>query len=372
MTWRALIASFCALTLLWPLSRSSAHDIPDLIDEHNALELQRAEIAAAPLANERKARLYGVVAKTYLWTTPRLRVCFGPAAQHSDKELLQRISRVAEQWLSELPISFDFGAPDYYLCDGASSYEIRVALHPQDSPTFWSLPGSDSVSKSGRRGYEKYSMMLGFPKDRRNFHWLDYVFDFYVLHEFGHALGFLHEHQAKDCKFDRNYLISTLKYDAEFVDKHLMYLEKYDLSAYPLKQGIRESSNAIATEYDKASVMQYWFRDPKVFAGGEASPCYRKDWVDRLSARDVIAVRAAYRRLSDSLRLASRTLGNGDVSEAAQRTLAHLKTQSLDLMTHPEIQRISRPPAGLAAAPEPELTADELTLLRRVLLMRFQ
>ena len=367
------ILTILAALVVGLAGEAQAHDIDDLLREESVLERQRAAFADSDLPSQRKSALFGTVLKTYLWTRPKLRVCFGPQAQFQDKALLDRVARVADVWLAEAPIKFDFGRPEFFACDGTRTYEIRVSLQPQTTARFWSLPGNDALTKAGEPGYESFSMLLGFPADRSDFHWDDYVFNFYVLHEFGHALAFLHEHQAKDCKFDEDYLVAVLKYDRQFVQKHLAFLKRFDLSAYPWQGAIRESGEAIGTKYDKDSVMQYWFKNASVFKEKEASVCWRKDWVDRLSAQDKLAVREAYRRIRESLRLSLAALGPSASRSAEQRARDVLGEQALNIVANPTIDPI---PPGAGPALLGTATGDvgdaELQLLRKVLLMRFE
>lgn len=88
----------------------------------------------------------------------------------------QKIEAVAHQWSQYINIRFDFGDhPDA---------EIRISCQPGGS---WSYIGTDA---------------LGRPKDQAtmNYGWFkpdtpDEEYSRTVLHEFGHALGMIHEHQ---------------------------------------------------------------------------------------------------------------------------------------------------------------------------------
>ena len=129
--------------------------------------------------------------------------------QHRSQPLRVLIAKTASEWLHQRPnIALDFG--DMFnprRCDvPTASADIRIADQPaSDLSPFWSWVGVQALSHA-----REWTMDLGFDDGRdpdaaealrlaaegkpgRTY------FHFVVLHEFGHALGALHEHQWGTC-----------------------------------------------------------------------------------------------------------------------------------------------------------------------------
>jgi hypothetical protein len=114
---------------------------------------------------------------------------------------------VADEWTIGTKVSFDWGAKPFRLCNSIQSANIRVNIAApanDNGAIFQSLPGNDAITNSIKE-FPPYSMTLLFPESSAYYN-RDEVFRFYVLHEFGHALGFEHEHQRVDCNFDWDYV----------------------------------------------------------------------------------------------------------------------------------------------------------------------
>jgi hypothetical protein len=147
-----------------------------------------------------------------------------------------RVRGFAEEWTRHANIRFRF------VTNGAA--EIRIAFRDDGS---WSAVGTDALVT----GY--------FPPDEptMNFGWLtedgpDAEYSSVVLHEFGHALGCVHEHEspAATIRWNKPVVYHDLAgppnyWDRATVDRNVF--EKYS------------ASQTKYTEFDRESIMLYAF-----------------------------------------------------------------------------------------------------------------
>lgn len=148
------------------------------------------------------------------------------------KEVKDRIIRHAKIWMDYANIEFDFTARK-------TPGDVRIAFDKNDGS--WSLMGTDVLSE------DKANPTM-------NFGWLtpttdDLEYNRVVLHEFGHTLGCIHEHERPDngIPWDKpkvyEYYKQTDGWSKEEVDSQVF--DKYDISQ------IR------ANKLDKKSIMMY-------------------------------------------------------------------------------------------------------------------
>jgi hypothetical protein len=152
-----------------------------------------------------------------------------------DPNVQQKVEHVAKQWMEHANIIFDFvNDPDA---------EIRISFRNSGS---WSALGTDAL-------VEEY-----FPKTEptMNYGWLmpsslddDYSV---VLHEFGHALGLIHEHQnpANEIRWNRAAVIRDLSgppnnWDEATIDRNVFRRYRRRQTQF--------------TEFDPKSIMLYSF-----------------------------------------------------------------------------------------------------------------
>ena len=142
-----------------------------------------------------------------------------------------KVKYYAEEWTRYANIHLDFIDPSEYA-------EIRVAFDPGGS---WSSIGRDALGVP----FNYATMNFGWLNDQT----LESVFSRVILHEFGHALGLIHEHQSPvgGVQWDREKVYAYFKlnngWDRAEVDQNVF--QKYDVTSTNYSQ------------YDPASIMHY-------------------------------------------------------------------------------------------------------------------
>jgi serralysin len=148
-------------------------------------------------------------------------------------EIKLKIINKASEWLNYVNVKF------VYIDDNDSSADIRITNELGDGS--WSYIGTDAL-------------LINSKKATMNFGWLtesssDEEYSRVVLHEFGHALGAIHEHQHPESAISWNkeavyaYYERTNNWDKDQVEKNIF--KKY-------ARGQTQYSS-----YDKKSIMHY-------------------------------------------------------------------------------------------------------------------
>lgn len=148
--------------------------------QRRAIQENPANLPGLPLPGEPAPPVSIAVLKNKLWApgrTLRVRFLGGSAA------LQKRVQEKAMEWLNYANIKFDFG--------NHAQAEIRIAFTPDGS---WSWIGTDALAITNQ------------DEPTMNYGWLtttstDEEVSRVVLHEFGHALGCIHEHQHPKREF---------------------------------------------------------------------------------------------------------------------------------------------------------------------------
>lgn len=230
---------------------------PDYITERLIARADRRKKNLPEALNGHPIQL--VMEDLLLWDASVLTVSFkgGTSALH------KQIAETVEIWSKYANIQFDYepqsssGSYRTWVPDDTSS--IRVGF---EDPGYWSYVGTDSldpeICKPGEitLNLEKFDVSL--PRN----------WQATVLHEFGHALGFHHEHQSpvSKCDFDWDTLYAYLAGPPNFWAK-----EQVDFNLRQMPAG-----GLTYSPYDKNSIMHYVFPE-WMFLSGANSPCYVKE-----------------------------------------------------------------------------------------------
>jgi hypothetical protein len=189
----------------------------------------------------------------------RVRFLEGAAA------LRERVKAVAERWVAADMANLSF------LWVGQGPEEIRIAFRPGKGS--WSVLGRECETVAADQPTMNYGWLTPASTDdeiRR-----------VVLHEFGHALGLIHEHQNPDGGIEWNEpaVIADLSGPPNNWDEATIRFNVLD--HYPKKA-------VTATEVDKKSIMMYPIPKAWTLDGFSAQ------LNDALSAEDVALVRKTY------------------------------------------------------------------------------
>lgn len=221
--------------------------IPDDLDpevsiRHTLRDQMAAGRARKPNADEMAHLARMAVINSKKWapgTTLRCRFLDGSA------KMRRKVQAVAHRWEKYCDIKFKF------VTKGPA--DVRISFYADDGS--WSAVGRDALNRQYFPLHQP-TMNYGWLRDNTE----DAEYSRVVLHEFGHALGCIHEHQQP--KFTR-------KWDTAAVMKYFQGPPNY-WSPADIKSNVLEKYSPrgiTATRYDPKSIMLYAF-DGALFADG--------------------------------------------------------------------------------------------------------
>jgi hypothetical protein len=270
--------SFALVLLLAISSNAVAQDAPypvimEELPPH--LENRRSENNDALLINS-----VGQGHDYYVTFTPfdskqPVRVCFFEGSP----SLRSKIVKIAARW-SEIPntsLTLDFGevsAPR--LCSPSEFNHIRIGFRYKG---YWSLVGRESFELAAQN--EQSMNFARFntapPPDDR--------FERVVLHEFGHALGFYHEHQNELSACDK-------EYNWTVVEKYLKGDPNYWSDEQIARNMKIRLGEGVSGPFDVKSIMIYSFPE-QFYIRGQNSSCFATE-ASELSEGDKLAAQKLY------------------------------------------------------------------------------
>ena len=202
--------------------------------------------------------------------------------------LHKQIADNVTQWTQFANLKFDFGINHangkyrtWTTSDTVFAADIRVSF---DQTGFFSLVGNDSLNLAVTKTGEESLNLQGFDQQ------LPSDWKAVSLHEFGHAIGFEHEHQAPlaPCDFrfndDAGYIPSTDEFGQFIADSQGRQPGLYTVLGGPPNNwpqavvdfNLKPMADSSAFElgpFDKLSIMKYFFPD-WMFVSGSHSECF--------------------------------------------------------------------------------------------------
>jgi hypothetical protein len=202
-------------------------DPPEQAGDEIAARERPDNIRVVPLPRGMAAR--AAVERLRLWENgKRVRVRF----LDGDSAVQQKIANIAPEWEQFTNLELDF------VRDGAA--EIRISF--RDVGFSWSTVGTDAVSRPRTLPSMNYGWLRPNTAERE--------YRRVVLHEFGHALGMIHEHQNPEA-------VGRIPWDRPRV---YAYYARQGWSQQDVDDNIfdvYERDDTNFTSFDSTSIMQY-------------------------------------------------------------------------------------------------------------------
>ncbi|MCF6113417.1 trypsin-like peptidase domain-containing protein [Mesorhizobium muleiense] len=198
----------------------------------------------------------------------QLRICF----KGGDLEVRRHIAEIATEWTQYANIRFDFGSPNqnFNSCITSELSDIRIGFERSGN---FSYLGTDSKRKSTNS-----ELTMNFNINDVNAK--SGLTRSIVLHEFGHALGFINEAQSPAARCEEDLIIDRLRskfaWAVESVESNFRRIE----GAHPF------------TAFDPQSIMMHPI-PPELLKNGIESACYSRTNT-QLSELDRSAAALAY------------------------------------------------------------------------------
>jgi astacin (peptidase family M12A) len=255
---RGILVAAGALVAL-SAGAAHGHDLLGLAAERNSVEPEvwskideirkLRRFLASESGKSQDAELEAVVQREMTWPDGRVSVCF----LDGGREARDHVAEVALRWAEATGLQFDFGpAGNRRSCNAAGPSNVRVSFVGSG---YWSYVGIEAKQVNAKQQTLNLQGM-----NRTSFTERD---DGIILHEFGHAIGFEHEHQSPvsvcEKEFDWDYLYKAMGWSPQKVDTNMRQLQP--------------SSKLLTTVFDADSIMLYDL-DKQAFKEPGTAKCF--------------------------------------------------------------------------------------------------
>jgi len=243
--------------------------IPDELDPERSVRRALREHMAASADHKLKPDELAHVARMAVVNSKKWQRGMTLKCQFLDgsPKMRRKVQAVAHRWEQYCDIKFKF------VTSGA--VPIRISFHADDGS--WSAVGRDALNQQYFPPHQP-TMNYGWLRDDTR----DDEYSRVVLHEFGHALGCVHEHQSP--KFNRKWNTAAVM---KYFEGPPNYWSPDDIRHNVLEK--YSSKGISATKFDPKSIMLYSF-DAALFSDGLGPTNENKS----ASKNDIKMIKAMY------------------------------------------------------------------------------
>ena len=192
---------------------------------------------------------------TKLWENGKiLNVVFLDGSQ----EMQESVAKYAKEWSLYANIDFKFYTKDNF----------PKSLKPDIRVTFKAKGNNSSVGTDSKRDFWAHSMSLSALSNE------NFINRYYIIHEFGHAIGLEHEHQNINRSFELD------EDNAYAYCKKVFSMNKTDCRNFIFE--VKRGKAIYSSKYDPKSIMHYSLHEDMLKEKMDLSTSYNLSLLDKL------------------------------------------------------------------------------------------